>query len=383
MNKMRNFIAFFALIAVLASCGSDATNKEGAVVQATIKNADNATIYLEDINGSTPIAVDTVVLKGDKATLNADVVPGLYRIKIGNSRAQSPIILFLDNESNLKVSFDANEPMVYAATGSKEAVAINEALNKQNALITSTNEIRKQMQSAQPAQRDSLNQVMQTAISSTTEYMKAQLESGAELNPHVNAVLLNLLNPQQEAVYIRDQLKTVLEKDKESRFIKAMGQRYGLIAGGQQPQQQPTGLPIGEEVPNIAQANPEGEVLELADLKGKYVLIDFWASWCKPCRRENPNVVKTYAKYKDQGFEIFSVSLDKSKDRWVQAIKDDGLTWDYHVSDLKAWRNEANRPYGVSSIPATFLIDPEGKLIARNLRGPALEAKLAEVFSGS
>ena len=138
---------------------------------------------------------------------------------------------------------------------------------------------------------------------------------------------------------------------------------------------------IGAEAPEIEMETPQGETMKLSDLRGKYVLIDFWASWCGPCRKENPNVKKVYAKYKDQGFEILGVSLDRDKNRWVKAIEADGLPWP-HVSDLRQWKNEAAQTYGVSSIPYTVLVDPEGKIVATKLRGPGLEAKLAEVFGG-
>ncbi len=135
----------------------------------------------------------------------------------------------------------------------------------------------------------------------------------------------------------------------------------------------------GGEAPEIEMKTPEGEMLKLSDLKGQVVLIDFWASWCGPCRKENPNVVKVYNKYNEAGFEILGVSLDKTKDKWLKAIAKDGLTWP-HVSDLRGWQNKAAQTYGVRSIPHTVLVDREGKIIARNLRGPALERKLAEIF---
>jgi thiol-disulfide isomerase/thioredoxin len=119
----------------------------------------------------------------------------------------------------------------------------------------------------------------------------------------------------------------------------------------------------------------------LSSYKGKYVLIDFWASWCGPCRQENPNVVKAYNKYKTKKFTIIGVSLDKpgAKDAWMSAIKNDGLTWT-QVSDLQFWDNKAAKLYGITSIPQNFLLDPTGKIIAKNLRGGDLEAKLAEIF---
>ncbi len=137
---------------------------------------------------------------------------------------------------------------------------------------------------------------------------------------------------------------------------------------------------IDVPAPEIVQADTTGKMRKLSDMKGKYVLLDFWASWCGPCRRENPNVVRLYGKYKDKGFDVFSVSLDQARDRWIKAIAEDGLVWDNHVSDLKYWSNEAARTYGVQSIPSTLLIDKQGVIIARNLRGEALEAKLRELM---
>jgi len=136
---------------------------------------------------------------------------------------------------------------------------------------------------------------------------------------------------------------------------------------------------VGAAAPDFSQNNPDGNPMKLSDLKGKVVLVDFWASWCGPCRGENPNVVRMYNKYKNKGFEILGVSLDNSKDRWLGAIQQDGLTW-YHVSDLRGWANEVAQMYGVTSIPHTVLVDQEGKIIARNLRGSTLEAKLKELF---
>jgi thiol-disulfide isomerase/thioredoxin len=132
--------------------------------------------------------------------------------------------------------------------------------------------------------------------------------------------------------------------------------------------------------PEIAMNTPEGKLLKLSDLKGKVVLIDFWASWCGPCRKENPNVVRLYKKYEKQGFTVLSVSLDEDPNAWKAAIQKDGLIWKNHVSDLKGWKSNMPVLYGFEGIPFTVLVNREGNIIGKELRGEGLERKLSEVF---
>jgi peroxiredoxin len=152
---------------------------------------------------------------------------------------------------------------------------------------------------------------------------------------------------------------------------KALGERMPKLKA----------VALGAVAPEFAEADTSGKVINLSSFRGQYVLIDFWASWCGPCRRENPNVVKAYNHYKGQKFTILGVSLDKpnAKDKWLAAIHKDGLTWT-HVSDLKFWDSKAAGLYAVRGIPQNFLLDPNGKIIAKNLRGDDLEDKLAEIF---
>lgn len=162
-----------------------------------------------------------------------------------------------------------------------------------------------------------------------------------------------------------------LEKAKKEAVIRQQQ------AGRQQPSNMPQ---VGDAAPEIEMENLSGAKFKLSDLKGKVVLVDFWASWCGPCRRENPNVVAAYDKYHDKGFEVFSVSLDSNKPKWEKAIQQDGLKWDYHVSDLKGWKNAAAQAWDVHSIPAAFLLDQNGVVVGSKLRGPQLEMKLEELL---
>ena len=191
-----------------------------------------------------------------------------------------------------------------------------------------------------------------------------------DATPNLSAIYgLNYLDINEEYAFF-DSVATEL---KASNQLQAYTQR--IITTVERMRK----LAVGSPAPDFSLPNPDGELVSLSSLKGKYVLIDFWAAWCRPCRMENPNVKAMYATYADKGFEILGVSLDRKKDDWVKAIEKDGLPWK-HVSDLKYFNGKAARLYEIQAIPATYLLDPDGNIIAKGLRGPSLRAKLKEIF---
>ena len=216
-----------------------------------------------------------------------------------------------------------------------------------------------------------------------SKYQTVYNQTESENNNRIKTILNNN----------KDELVTLLFVDRFPResnlklhndIAKALHERYPkqrVVAERYNLSQSPAGrIAIGAEAPDMEFANPDGKKKKLSDLRGNVVLIDFWASWCRPCRMENPNVVRLYNKYHKKGFEIYSVSLDRDKNSWKKAIADDHLTWENHVSDLGYWNSAGAKLYGVSSIPCTFLLDRDGKILAKNLRGEALHEALKKIF---
>ena len=197
------------------------------------------------------------------------------------------------------------------------------------------------------------------------------LKSYVDTSQSLTAIIAGESIPaEQFPTYLRKAIKSLKKRFKGSKYVM---QFENVI-------EHKLKLLVGAEAPEIALNSPDQKIIKLSSLKGKYVLIDFWASWCRPCRAANPHIVKLYEKYKKKGFAIFSVSLDQRKASWVKAIEADGLVWDTHVSDLKGWQSAAAKEYEIRGIPTTYLLDKKGRIIARDLRGESLDRKLKEVF---
>jgi peroxiredoxin len=299
--------------------------------------------------------------------------PGYYRINFYNKQMLN-VILY---KNDLEVNVDGNNAQgFFEVKGSPDLDLIGEVQEIQNKSNTAP----------EIAQ---LNQDFTAAVQNKDQRKIAQLQHDYQqlikkYNDQIAALMvqkspsLAVINLLQANTIDKDQYYTtyVAVADKLKKEWPTYSSAKSFISFVDKMKT----TAIGQPAPEIALPNPDGQVVKLSSMKGKYVLVDFWAKWCGPCRQENPNVVRAYNKYKDKGFTVFGVSLDRSKEDWIKAIQDDGLTWT-HVSDLKFWQSEAAKTYGITGIPFSLLLDPNGVIIDKNLRGEALDNKLSEIFN--
>jgi peroxiredoxin len=374
---MRPFLPFLA-IATLCSC----TGNGGRTIELHIEGAGGRLAYFDRFENNIPYHIDSVKL--DATGSGRIKVPALpldfYRISVGDEHlvialdsADSPVI-------NTRLGQLTAAPTITGAPHSEamyafqaEAARYDAERDRLRAMVAAN-----PTDTATLAQLNKLNADFHDHCSRFIEEHSASPAALTAISrmdmqrdmPLFQKVRNDLRKTMRRSTYFAMFRDRVDRQEQQELMVKMQEEEMKRLSNL---------LPIGSEAPEIRQQTPDGATFALSQLRGKYVLIDFWASWCRPCRIENPNVKLVYEKYHKKGFEILGVSLDRDHAAWLKAIKDDGLPWK-HVSDLGFWNNAAAQEYGVSSIPFTVLVDREGRIVAKGLRAHDLEAKLAELL---
>ncbi len=434
--KLNKLIGVFALTTVLVACDSadkepikdektdtpnesqtntEATETEkpenAGVVTGTIKNGAGRAIYLEHLPvGSRDFKIlDQAMIADDGSyTLTSGVdYLEFYRLRVEPSSAppqQEYANLIMDANDHVTMNAEADNLLgTFALSGNeysnKLQTLFNDIFRPYQTVVDSLNKAANLAEESEKGQYIAqLNEYNERTKNRIIEIVDANMDNPIGYFAHFRLISLRMSLQEDISIEELDKFDEIVHNLKlkmPKSFVAVEAESYARQIRARveklKAQNSPDALLAkGSPAPELAFANPEGKVMKLSDLKGKYVLIDFWASWCKPCRMANPHVVKLYEKYHDKGFEIFSVSLDQNRDRWIQAIAADKLTWPYHVSDLKGWQSEGARLYGITSIPQTVLVDTEGNILAKgseiavNVGSPdpdaLLKKKLESIF---
>ena len=378
---MKNIV--FILTAFISFTAFAAKGDETSI-KGKMENAEGKTIYLEYFVNGLPVKLDSCAIgkkgKFEVSTTVSD--PDFYRLGFGKD---SFVLLVLKKQESVTLNGDAEDlNKSYSVSGSADSEKIKTFVAAINEYSDENLDINAKYNEPTTTQEERKELIKKRDTVKAAFIVKRDAFINANYNSLAALTALSHLHDMDDYDLIKKIADGMTESYKDSKFDTEMQKKMSMLAERKKQEEEAKAmreatLP-GKIAPELNFENPDGEVITLESLRGNYVLIDFWASWCGPCRRENPNVVKAYNKYKDSGFTVYSVSLDKDKNRWLGAIKQDGLIWPNHVSDLKQWQSAAVKIYGFRGIPHTILIDKEGKIVQKDLRGPALEQKLKEIF---
>ncbi len=380
--KSKHLLFFLIAVSGLAACSSSNCKFN---ILGDISGMPVQTVILEQLGANDIVSiVDSARSKEDGhfELSGAGPEPGLYRLHFNDNK----FILLSVDKGNIKVSGDWNALENYAVVGSVGSEHLKQFLHVFRDKVRDFNTMNMVLDTLRVRGNDSLLALAQKNYQEMNQEFTQLIENYADTAPYQpNAVFAaRILNPASEGVFLNAFAQSQGKRFPGTKMTREFNEYFAKINlknNGPAPAR-PQYAEAGAMAPEVNLPTPDGTVVALSSLRGKYVLLDFWASWCGPCRAENPNVVAAYNKYKDKNFTIYGVSLDHNREKWEEAIKEDGLTWT-QVSDLKGWSSVAAVTYSIQSIPSNVLIGPDGKIVARNLRGEQLEEMLQEVMKDS
>lgn len=381
MKLKSTFSALFSLCLILiweAGLAQESPLTGSLVVKGKIEGLNNGTVSVTtEVFGQKKIFNGTIALGRFEVKITQPS-PTLYSLVVDEDQA-SRLLFFADNGIIQIEAVKGNMPnaKVSGSISNKEFNQYNALIADYDAKLSSIQQVYADLGQAGTLlpKQDSLENIFKLTLAQKDEAIQLWIRVHQKSFVSPLVMILNYANDGDPAMMrpLFNGFTADVKKSYYGNFLE------GQIAKLEDQLKRAETVNIGKTAPLFSQADPLGKSVSLESFRGKYVLIDFWASWCGPCRQENPNLVRTYQKFKSRNLEILGVSLDNDKDRWLEAIKKDQLTW-AQVSDLKYWRNDVALQYGVQSIPANFLLDKEGKIIAKGLRGPALEQALEKLL---
>lgn len=385
---MRKILFILPVLLMAYACNF---TPEGYKIEGKFENGFGQIVYLDEITSSsiTPVDSATIDKNGEFVFTGKSSGPKFFLLKTDR---ENFLYLLIDSLDQAKITADASDLMgTYSVKGSKESELVQEISYKLKETTVKMDSIKAIYRAnVNNSNIDSIRMELDKGFDSVIGAQRDFITAFIEENPSSFASMMALyqqvgraavLTPQEDMKYFEIVDNALMAKYPNSEHVQSL--HVNVLEMKSQLKAEETAkkkTKIGAVAPEITLPTPKGESFSLSSLRGKYVLIDFWASWCRPCLMENPVLVKAYKKYSRKGFDILQVSLDKEKGAWVEAIKAGRLNKWNHVSDLKYWDCAPAREYGIQSVPSNLLLDKEGKIIAKDLRGSALEEKLKEIL---